>query len=217
MTETPDILDPTLYAHGLARVTEYQVIYENPSLVGKLAQLRDEAEMIESFMEDEPEQSMGGDPELRRIQAEYDKIYADYAATRKVYKLQGLTSDEVEKIAIDVRTACKDEANAKAKTAREWAAEQAEREGLEDGSDLTDMVRYYGREAAAAVINRENGFHMLAAQLIEPKLTLDEVRELPERLGEVQVNKLLEAAQNANRRDPASVPKSLRRGKKAEA
>lgn len=201
--------DPDAYALGLGRPIEYVPIFEKPALTGRLNQLRRQADAIR---EQEPEQSLAN-PEVTALEDEYERVYKELADSKRDYQVQGFSSDEVEKLAQEARKACKEKADEAAATARGWGKEQAQREGVTDPHEVNELVRRHAREAASAVINQEIGFHTLAAALVEPRMDVDEVRALPEKIGQLQFNKLMEAFYTATADDPGSLPKSLRRGK----
>ena len=63
------------------------------------------------------------------------------------------------------------------------------------------------------MIARETGIHTLAAAIVEPELSVDDVRQIAEVMGEGQVRKLQQAFYEVSSLDPsASLPKSWRSG-----
>jgi hypothetical protein len=78
-------------------------------------------------------------------------------------------------------------------------------------------MRQASQAAARAIIFHEEGLHVLAAALIDPVLTVDQMRRISEVMGEGQVQKLQSAFYELTSRDPeASIPKSSRSGTKDE-
>lgn len=204
-----DEFNPDITTLGRGPI-QYVTIFEKPELLGRLNHIEQQVEAIREY---EVEPSLG-DSEASTLEDEYERIYQEMDDSKREYQVRGMTPDQVEKVAQKAREACKKKADEEAAIARKWGKEQAEREGVTDPSEVSDIVRRHGREAAAAVIQQEIGFYTLQAALVEPRLDLDEVRELADKIGQVQVQKLLEAFYTAASRDPATVPKSLRRGKK---
>lgn len=203
--------NPDDYILGLGKPVEYVTIFEEPGLAGRLNHIRRQVDLLR---EDVVEESMAETAQIAELEDEYEQTYQRLAESKKTYQVQGLTSEEVDDLAKEARKACKDEADQAASEARGWGREQAQREGVKDPKEINELVRKHAREASASVIQREIGYFTLAKALVEPKLTVEEVRNLPDTIGQTQVNQLMQAFYTASSEDPGSLPKSLRRGRK---
>lgn len=203
--------NPDDYILGLGAPVEYVTIFESPQLAGELNRIRNQVELLR---DDTGEESIGGDSEIASLEEEYEAVYERLAESKKVYQVKGLTSEEVDELSKVAREACKEEADAQATVGRKWGKEQAVREGVKDTREINELVRKHAREMSAAVIQREIGYHTLAKALVEPQLTVEEVKGLYDKIGEKQIHRLMEAFYTASSEDPGSLPKSLRRGRK---
>lgn len=203
------------FVSGFRAATQKVTIFQRPDLAGEINHIERQIELLESERSDDASLSDGdGADELRE---QRDALTRELEGSAHTFVLQALGRERVDAITEEARKACKDRADDASKKARAWAKEQLARDEEKDPQAIKDAMRQASQAAARAIISHEEGLHILAAALIDPVLTVDQVRRISEVMGEGQVQKLQTAFYELTSRDPeASIPKSSRNGTTVE-
>lgn len=186
-------------------------IFQRPDIALEINELDRQIELLAE--QDRGEASMGDEDPTTELIERRDKLTEELEASAHTFRIQALSPERVEEIAETARNAAKDKADEAAKKARDWAREQCRRADIKEPKEINQHLRKAASDASEAVIARETGIHTLAAALVEPSLTVDQMRQLSEVMGEGQVRKLNQAFYDVTSADPeASLPKSWRNG-----
>lgn len=184
-------------------------IFQRPDLALELNELDRQIEILNS----ESAEGSLGDSGARDLEEQRDRITTELEASAHIFRVQALSPERVEEISETARNSAKGKADDAAKKARDWAREQCRRGDIKDPKEINDHLRRAASEASESVIARETGIHTLAAAIVEPELSVDDVRQIAEVMGEGQVRKLQQAFYEVSSLDPsASLPKSWRSG-----
>lgn len=199
------------FVSGFRAATQKVTIFQRPDLAGEINHLDKQIALLESDRdEDAPLGDSDGADELRE---QRDLLTRELEESAHTFVLQALSRDRVDAITEEARKACKDRADDAAKKARAWAKEQLARDEEKDPQEIKDTMRQASQSAARAIMSHEEGLHILAAAIIDPALTIDQMRRISEVMGEGQVLKLQRAFYELTSRDPeASIPKSSKSG-----
>lgn len=203
------------FVSGFRAATQKVTIFQRPDLAGEINHIERQIELIESERSDDA--SLSDDDGADELREQRDALTRELEDSAHTFVLQALGRERVDAITEEARKACKDRADDAAKKARAWAKEQLARDEEKDPQAIKDAMRQASQAAARAIISHEEGLHILAAALIDPVLTVDQVRRISEVMGEGQVHKLQTAFYELTSRDPeASIPKSSRNGTTVE-
>lgn len=203
------------FVSGFRAATQKVTIFQRPDLAGEINHIERQIELIESERSDDA--SLSDDDGADELREQRDALTRELEDSAHTFVLQALGRERVDAITEEARKACKDRADDAAKKARAWAKEQLARDEEKDPQAIKDAMRQASQAAARAIISHEEGLHILAAALIDPVLTVDQVRRISEVMGEGQVQKLQTAFYELTSRDPeASIPKSSRNGTTVE-
>lgn len=199
------------FVSGFRAATQKVTIFQRPDLAGEINHLDKQIALLESDRdEDAPLGDSDGADELRE---QRDLLTRELEESAHTFVLQALSRDRVDAITEEARKACKERADDAAKKARAWAKEQLARDEEKDPQEIKDTMRQASQSAARAIMSHEEGLHILAAAIIDPALTIDQMRRISEVMGEGQVLKLQRAFYELTSRDPeASIPKSSKSG-----
>lgn len=199
------------FVSGFRAATEKVTIFQRPDLAGEINHLDRQIALLEADRDEEA--SLGDTDDADELREQRDLLTRELEESAHTFVLQALGRERVDAITEEARKACKDRADEAAKKARAWAKEQLTRDEEKDAQTIKDAMRQSSQAAARAIISHEEGLHILAAALIDPVLTVDQVRRISEVMGEGQVQKLQTAFYELTSRDPeASIPKSSRNG-----
>lgn len=203
------------FVSGFRAATQKVTIFQRPDLAGEINHIERQIELLESERSDDA--SLSDDDGADELREQRDALTRELEDSAHTFVLQALGRERVDAITEEARKACKDRADDAAKKARAWAKEQLARDEEKDPQAIKDAMRQASQAAARAIISHEEGLHILAAALIDPVLTVDQVRRISEVMGEGQVQKLQTAFYELTSRDPeASIPKSSRNGTTVE-
>ena len=123
--------------------------------------------------------------------------------------IQALETSEVDQITEKARDTAEAKADAAAKKAREWAKRQAAREGVTDPKEIDDLQREAAADVSRNIVQHEIGVYILAESVTKPQLTVEQARQLADRMGNAQMQKVQRAFYELTSRDPqATLPKS---------
>lgn len=199
------------FVSGFRAATEKVTIFQRPDLAGEINHLEKQIALLES--DGDEESALGGADAADELREQRDLLTRELEESAHTFVLQALGRERVDAITEEARKACKDRADEAAKKARAWAKEQLTRDEEKDPLEIKDTMRQASQAAARAIISHEEGIHILAAAIVDPALTVDQMRRIGEVMGEGQVMKLQRAFYELTSRDPeASIPKSSKNG-----
>lgn len=199
------------FVSGFRAATEKVTIFQRPDLAGEINHLDKQIALLEADRGDEA--SLGDSGDADELREQRDLLTRELEESAHTFVLQALGRERVDAITEEARKACKDRADEAAKKARAWAKEQLTRDEEKDPLEIKDTMRQASQAAARAIMTHEEGIHILAAAIVDPVLTVDQMRRIGEVMGEGQVMKLQRAFYELTSRDPeASIPKSSKSG-----
>lgn len=206
MAETE--FNPDEFLAGIRRRRTPVKIYTKPDLADEIAGLEQELEAL-----DVPDEApMGGGP-VRDLNDRIDALAQEFHDSAVTFWIQPLGPDEIEEISKRVRKEHREKADKIAKDAREEAKVSCKRQGITEQREVEKIVRDVASNASNTYLSFETSLHILAAAVVEPKLSPEHLRELNNKLGDGQVRKLNDAFRKVTQGSPEeSVPKSSRRG-----
>lgn len=151
------------------------------------------------------------DSPAAEIQAKIDDLYFQIYESRMDLRVTTLIDTELEEIELKVKEDLKEEANAAAKAAIADARTQCRRAEITATNDINTIIRNAATLAAQTVINREVNVRQIAACIVTPVMTPDNVRALYAAIGDTQVGMINAAYTRASIEEPkVAVPKSLK-------
>ncbi|KQR02480.1 hypothetical protein ASF72_10625 [Arthrobacter sp. Leaf141] len=204
-TATPDFnLDD--WIDSVQRTERAVTLYGRMDLMAEIdvlqAKLRAEAEIPEE------DRSMGGDPS-EKLRQEIDDLYIQIDASKIEIRVSFLDDEEQEAISTAVRKELKAEADAAAKQARADGVEKCKRLEIKAVNDVNQMCRNLAAAAAEHVFEREINVRTIAAAVVSPRMTPDQVRKLYKVVGDAQIALISKAYTRASIEEPqVTVPKS---------
>lgn len=208
MTETPGTDDFNLdnWLDGIQRTERSVTLYARPDLLADIdeleAQLRTAAEIPEE------DRSMG-ESTGGKLQEKIDALYVALDASKRVFRVSFLDDQEQDAIATAVKAELKGEADKAAAEARQEGREKCRRLEITNANDINTLARTMANAAADAVIAREVNIRTIAAAIVSPKLSVDQVRKLYTKVGDAQITLLSMAYSRASNEAPqVTVPKS---------
>lgn len=210
MTETPGTDDFNLdnWLDGIQRTERSVTLYARPDLLADIDEL--EAQQRQSAEIPEEDRSMS-DSGGAKIQSKIDALYLAVDASKLVFRVSFLDDQEQEAISDAVKTDLKDEADKAAAAARKEAREKCRRLEITTTNDINTIARTMANTAADAVIEREVNIRTIAAAVVSPKLSVEQVRKLYTKIGDAQIKLLSMAYTRASNEAPqVTVPKSLK-------
>jgi hypothetical protein len=209
MTETPgaDDFDLDNWLDGIQRTERSVTLYARPDLLADIdeleAQLRTAAEIPEE------DRSMG-ESTGGKLQEKIDALYLALDASKRIFRVSFLDDQEQEAISAAVKVELKAEADKAAADARQEGREKCKRLEITTANDVNTICRTMANAAADAVIAREVNVRTIAAAVVSPKLTVDQVRKLYTKVGDAQIGLISAAYSRASNEAPqVTVPKSL--------
>lgn len=209
MTEAPNTepLDLDAWLDGAHRAERSVVLYARADLLADIDQL--EAKLRQATEIPEEDRSYADGPAGADIQAEIDALYVELDASKLVVRVTSLEDTEYNDIVEQVKKDLKSEADAAAKKARDEAREKCRRLEITAANDVNAFIRPAANAAAEAVIEREVSIRTIAAAVVSPKMSVEQVRKLYKRIGDAQVALLSQAFTRASLEAPqVTVPKS---------
>lgn len=208
MTETPGTDDFNLdnWLDGIQRTERSVTLYARPDLLADIDELEAQLRAVAQIPEED--RSMGDDGGAK-IQSKIDDLYTALDASKLVFRVSFLDDQEQESITDAVKADLKDEADKAAAKARQEAREKCRRLEITQPNDINALARTAANTAADAVITREVSIRTIAAAVVSPKLTVEQVRKLYTKVGDSQIKLLSMAYTRASIEAPqVTVPKS---------
>jgi hypothetical protein len=207
MSEAPtEHLDLDAWLDGAHRAERSVTLYARADLLADIDQLEAKLRQVTEIPEED--RSYADTDEGAEIRADIERIYVDLDASKMVFRVTSLEDTEQEAIAEQVKKDLKAEADKAASEARAEAREKCRRLEITAVNDINAFIRPAANAAAEAVIEREVSIRTIAAAVVSPKMTVEQVRKLYTRIGDAQVALLSQAYSRASLEAPqVTVPK----------
>lgn len=207
-TEAPtEVLDLDAWLDGAHRAERSVTLYARADLLADIDQL--EAKLRQATEIPEEDRSYADGPAGADIQAKIDALYVELDASKLVVRVTSLEDTEYNDIVEQVKKDLKSEADAAARKARDEAREKCRRLEITAANDVNAFIRPAANAAAEAVVEREVSIRTIAAAVVSPKMSVEQVRKLYKRIGDAQVALLSQAFTRASLEAPqVTVPKS---------
>lgn len=208
MTESiPETLDLDAWLDGAHRAERSVTLYARADLLADIDSLEAKLRSVQEVPEED--RSYADADEASQIRADIDKLYVQMDASAMEFRVTSLEDTKYSEIVEQVKKDLKDEADAAAAKARAEAREKCARLEIKAVNDINSLIRPAANAAAEAVIEREVSIRTIAAAVVEPAMSVDQVRKLYSILGDSQVALLSQAYTRAAIEAPqVTVPKS---------
>lgn len=195
------------------RTTHHVTLYGRTDLIAEIEELQAQIP-VEAQEAPESEGSLGGGDEdpFADIRRQIEGLYERIDASKKTFRVNGLTELEIKALRQEVETKFADEIAKVAAQGRKEGKRTAENFDTKNASDVNQLVRLGATRAIDAFVERELAFAMVAKATKAKQgdqfvsLSVDTVRSLYEKLGETQVGRLSTAANKANSQAPKVTP-----------
>ena len=193
---------------GIQRTERSVTLYARPDLLADI----DELEAAQRQAAEIPEEDRAaGESTGGKLQEKIDELYIALDASKQVFRVSFLDDDEQNAIREAVKTDLKDDADKAAAAARKEGREKCRRMEITQANDINTIVRTMANAAADKVIEREVSIRTIAAAVVSPKLSVEQVRKLYTKVGDAQIALLSMAYSRASNEAPqVTVPKSLK-------
>lgn len=193
---------------GIQRTERSVTLYARPDLLADIDELEAKLRLADEVPEEDRamSDSTGG-----KLQEQIDALYIALDASKQVFRVSFLDDEEVNAIQEAVKAELKDVADKAAADARKEAREKCRRLEITQTNDINNVMRTMANAAADKVIEREVSIRTIAAAVVSPKLSVDQVRKLYTKVGDAQITLLSTAySRAANEAPQVAVPKSSR-------
>lgn len=208
MTTTPATEDFNLddWLDGIQRTERSVTLYGRPDLLADIdlleAQKRQDAQVPE-------EDRAAGESTGGVLQEKIDALYLALDASKLVFRVSFLDDEEQNAIQETVKADLKEDADKAAAAARKEAREKCKRMEITQPNDINQIARQMANAASDKVIEREVSIRTIAAAVVAPRLTVEQVRKLYTKVGDSQIALLSMAySRAANEAPQVTVPKS---------
>jgi hypothetical protein len=193
---------------GIQRTERSVTLYARPDLLADI----DELEALQRQAAEIPEEDRAaGESTGGKLQEKIDALYIALDASKLVFRVSFLDDTEQNAIQEAVKADLKDEADKAASAARKEAREKCKRMEITQPNDINTIARNMANSAADKVIEREVSIRTIAAAVVSPKLSVEQVRKLYTKVGDAQIALLSQAYSRASNEAPqVTVPKSLK-------
>lgn len=198
--------DLEAWLNGANRTERAVTVYGRGDLLADIDMLEKERRTVAAIPAEDRSMGDGGS----QIQARIDALMIELDASKLELRVTFLDDDERNAIQDLVKAEYKAEADAAAKKAAVEARESCRRSEITAVNDINQVVRRMTAQAANAVIEREIGFHAIAAAVIHSPMSVEHVRKLYKKIGDSQLELIRQAFTRASVEAPeVQVPKSL--------
>ena len=208
-----DILDVDALIAGFQRATTTVTLFQRPDLAAQIDKIEKHLTILrgEQTTEDgqQADTTLGDQSDITELEEQRDLLTEKLADSAFEITIQALETSEVDKITEKARDTAEPKADEAAKKAREWAKRQAAREGVTDPKEIDDLQREAAADVSRNIVQHEIGVYILAESVTKPQLTVEQARQLADRMGNAQMQKVQRAFYELTSRDPqATLPKS---------
>lgn len=208
MSDAPnETIDLDDWLDGAHRAERSVTLYARADLLADIDQL--EAKLRQVAEVPEEDRSYADADEGAEIRAQINALYVSLDQSKLIVRVTSLEDTQYEAIVEQVKKDLKTEADKAAADARQEARERCRRLEITAANDINAFVRPAANAAAEAVIERETSIRTIAAAVVSPKMSVEQVRKLYSRIGDAQVALLSQAYTRASNEAPqVTVPKS---------
>lgn len=191
---------------GIQRTERSVTLYARPDLLADIDELEAKQRQAAEIPE---EDRAAGESTGGVLQEKIDNLYIALDASKLVFRVSFLDDEEQNAIREGVKADLKAEADAAAAAGRKEAREKCKRLEITQPNDINTISRTMASTAADKVIEREVSIRTIAAAVVSPKLSVDQVRKLYTKVGDAQIGLLNVAYSRASNEAPqVTVPKS---------
>lgn len=209
--------NPDEFIAGIRTAQTKVTIFKRADLAGELIAVEED---LAAFGEDENggEQDLTAGAEKAELLEKQERLLAELEDSAVEFTVQALDSDAIDAIAKEARRECRERADQAAKDAAAYAREECRRAEVTDGKEVKDAVRRAASQASNSIIQFEAGLHTMVHAIVtdtgQPVFTIDQMRQVVDKIGAPQVDKLQAAFYDLTSTDPGSfIPKSSKPGK----
>ena len=193
---------------GIKRTERSVTLYARPDLLADIDELEAQQRQAATIPE---EDRAAGESTGGKLQEKIDSLYIALDASKLVFRVSFLDDEEQNAIESQVKTDLKAEADKAAADARREARDKCKRLDITTANDINTIARQMANAAADKVIEREVSVRTIAAAVVSPKLSVEQVRKLYTKVGDAQISLLSMAYSRASNEAPqVTVPKSLK-------
>jgi hypothetical protein len=193
---------------GIQRTERSVTLYARPDLLADIDELEAQQRQAGEISE---EDRAAGESTGGKLQEKIDALYIALDASKQVFRVSFLDDEEQNAIESAVKVELKDEADKAAAAARREAKDKCKRLEITQANDINTIARNMANAAADKVIEREVSIRTIAAAVVSPRLSVEQVRKLYTKVGDAQIALLSQAYTRASNEAPqVTVPKSLK-------
>lgn len=208
-----DILDVDALIAGFQRATTTVTLFQRPDLAAQIDKIEKHLTILRGEQQTEDgkqaDSTLGEQSDITELEEQRDLLTEKLADSAFEITIQALETSEVDTITEKARDTAEPKADEAAKKAREWAKRQAAREGVTDPKEIDDLQREAAADVSRNIVQHEIGVYILAESVTKPQLTVEQARQLADRMGNAQMQKVQRAFYELTSRDPqATLPKS---------
>jgi hypothetical protein len=206
MTESLNLDD---WLDGAQRTERSVTLYARADLLADIDELEAQKRQAQEVAEED--RSYGESTAGADLQEKIDALYLALDQSKMVFRVSFLDDEEVDAINEQVKKDLKDEADKAAVEARKEAREKCRRLEITAVNDINTITRQMANTAADEVLKREMNVRTIAAAVVSPKISVEQVRKLYKKVGDAQIALLSQAYTRAAVEAPqVAVPKSLK-------
>lgn len=206
--ETAPEFDFDAWLDGSKRTERAVDIYGRGDLLAVIDKLEAEQRKLASIPEADRAMSDGDGSHL---QGDIDALMLQMNASKLELRVTFLDDEEQALIRKEVKKDLKAEADAASREAAVEARESCARAEIKVPADVNQVVRRMTTDAANLVFEREISIRTLAACVVHPVMSVEQVRKLYTKIGDSQIAVITAAYTRASIEAPeVQVPKSLR-------
>lgn len=199
---------------GIQRTERSVTLYARPDLLADIDELEAKLRLAVEVPEEDRAMTDGTGGKL---QEKIDALYVALDASKLVFRVSFLDDEEQNAIVEAVKAELKGEADKAASEARKEARDKCKRLDITQPNDINTITRTMANAAADKVIEREVSIRTIAAAVVSPKLSVEQVRKLYTKVGDAQIALLSQAYSRASNEAPqVTVPKSLKPSRNGE-
>lgn len=203
---TPEEFDFDAWLDGVKRTERAVTVYGRGDLLAVTDKLEAELRTLASIPE--ADRSMA-DSDGTAVQAQIDALYGQLDKSKLELRVSFLDDEEQATIRKAVKKELKEAADVASREAAQEARESCGRAEIKVPADINQVVRRMTTEAANQVFEREISIRTLAACMVHPVMSVEQVRKLYTKIGDAQVAEITKAYTRASIEAPeVQVPKS---------
>lgn len=204
MTEELNLDD---WLDGSKRTERSVTLYGRADLLADIDELEAQLRQVKDI---EPQDRVFGESATGSdLERRIDDLYIELDQSKMVFRVSFLDDEELTAISEQVKKDLKEEADKAAAEARKEAREKCRRLEITAANDINTFIRQMANTAADNVIEREINVRTIAAAVVSPKISVEQVRKLYKKVGDAQIKLITMAYSRAAVEAPqVAVPKS---------